>query len=377
MSYLTDFKDPELSKKLLVQTFKWDDVAPLFENRPLRSTPKSRRTVSIMEVCGSHTMSIYKNGINRLLPSYIHLLSGPGCPVCVTDTSYIDQALILSQNKNVILASFGDMLKVPGSHLSLSTAKAKGASIQVVYSPLDCLQLAKGHPEKEIVFLGIGFETTAPVLALTLKEALRSSLRNFSMLLSLKTMPNAMKNLILHPDVKIDGFICPGHVAAVIGSEPFNTLAKAYSIPMVIAGFEPVDLSSALYTLIQMILDKNYCCENLYKRVVRAKGNLKALALLNEVFELTDSSWRGLGMISETGLSFKPPFNIFDASLKFNLTSPKIQVPPGCLCGDILKGIKKPYDCPLYKTKCTPSSPIGPCMVSMEGTCMNFYNYND
>ncbi len=361
MNSINSFKDPILAKKLLATTRK-------LENRP---------PISLMEVCGSHTMSIYKNGIDKLLPSYINLLSGPGCPVCVTDTSYIDQAILLSKSSEVIIATFGDMIRVPGSSISLSIARAQGADVKVVYSPLDCISLAKLHPDKEIVFLGVGFETTAPSIALLLKEAAACSIRNLSLLLSLKTMPYAMENLIFDECINIDGFICPGHVAAIIGSEPFDILARKYGVPMVIAGFECVDLVGAIHALTKMIDYKNYSCQNLYKRVVKPHGNIKALSLLKEVFEEDDSSWRGLGIIPKTGLSLRSEYNSFNAQLKFNLTLPDIKVTSHCMCDKVLKGIKKPIECPLYKTNCTPATPIGACMVSSEGTCMNFYKYNN
>ncbi|WP_069998695.1 hydrogenase formation protein HypD [Cellulosilyticum sp. I15G10I2] len=367
MTSIHQFKDSILAQRLLDKTHQLNNSPQNTGQKPLH----------IMEVCGSHTLSIYKYGIDKLLPSYISLLSGPGCPVCVTDTSYIDLAVHLARDHNIIIATFGDMLRVPGTQISLSTTRAHGADIRVVYTPLDCISLAKLYPDKEIVFLGIGFETTAPAIALTLKEAIAQSLNNLSMLFSLKTMPYAMESLIFDETLCIDGFICPGHVAAVIGSEPFEYLAQKYHIPMVIAGFECVDLIGAIYKLMLMINSKDYSCQNLYKRVVESKGNTNALTLLDEIFEIVDSSWRGLGIISKTGLSLKPEFNAFNALLKFNLTLPDVKVTPGCICGSILKGIKKPIECPHYKTKCTPESPIGACMVSSEGTCMNFYKYNN
>ncbi|MDF2613793.1 MAG: hydrogenase isoenzyme formation protein HypD [Clostridia bacterium] len=363
MESLNRFKDIELTKRILAKTHK-------LKNRPQGS-------LNIMEVCGTHTMSIYKSGIDKLLPSYINLLSGPGCPVCVTDISYIDAALKLSENKEVIIATFGDMIRVPGSSGSLSSARANGAHIKIVYSPLDCIELARSHPEKEIVFLGIGFETTAPSIGLTIESAFHHSITNLSILLNLKTMPYAMENLIFDKSISIDAFICPGHVAAIIGTRPFDALAKKYHIPMVITGFECLDIVGAIYMLIEMINNHAYRCENLYKRIVKSEGNKTALALLDKVFEVTDSSWRGLGIIPKTGLSLKSDFKDFNALLKFGLTLPDVKVPPQCLCSDILRGVKKPPDCLLYKTRCTPSSPIGACMVSSEGTCMNFYKYNN
>lgn len=364
MEYINSFKDADLTKRLLAKTAKLKNCPP---NLPL----------NIMEVCGTHTMSIYKNGIDKLLPPYINLLSGPGCPVCVTDIGYIDAALKLSEHREVIIATFGDMIRVPGSTSSLAAARANGAHIKIVYSPLDCIRLAKMYPDQEIVFLGVGFETTAPLIALTIKEAVYHSITNFSVIISLKTMPYAVENLIFDKSIAIDAFICPGHVAAITGTEAFDTLAEKYHVPMVIAGFDCLDLVGAIYILIEMINNSNYSCQNLYKRVVKTEGNTKALALLDEVFEVAESSWRGLGTIPKTGLSLKSDFKAFNALLKFGLTLPDVKVTPKCLCGDILRGIKKPPECPLYKTVCTPTNPIGACMVSSEGTCMNFYKYNN
>jgi hydrogenase expression/formation protein HypD len=269
------------------------------------------------------------------------------------------------------------MLKVPGSTSSLNSAKANGADIKVVYSPLDCITLAQTHRHKEVVFLGVGFETTAPSIALTLQKAIALSIPNFSLLLSLKTMPYAMESLIFDNRIVIDGFICPGHVAAITGTAPFNALAEKYHVPMVISGFEALDIAGAIYTLIKMTHAHSYTCKNLYTRVVKAQGNTKALALLDHYFKVDISSWRGLGKLDKTGLSLRSNFNNFNALLKFDLTLPQVKAVSGCICGEVLKGFKKPSDCRLYKTSCTPENPIGACMVSSEGTCMNFYKYNN
>lgn len=362
MNNLNGFKDIELTRKILDRTYN-------LKNRPSKA--------NIMEVCGTHTMSIYKNGIDKLLPPYIQLLSGPGCPVCVTDIGFIDTAVRLAQIKGTLIAVFGDLLRVPGSQASLSDLRAEGADIRVVYSPLDCITLAQKHPNKEVVFVGIGFETTAPAIALAIKAASLKSIPNFSVLSSLKTMPDAMENLIFDEEVVVDAFICPGHVAAVIGINAFNELAKKYQVPMVVAGFEALDIVSAVYTLLQMLNTKTYSCQNLYSRVVKPEGNIKAASLLNEVFEESSSSWRGLGTLPKAGLILKSYFNHFNAFIKFNLTLPEVKEPLGCQCVDVIKGLKRPSECSLYKKRCTPSHPVGACMVSSEGACMNFYKYND
>ncbi len=376
MAYINDFKDPILAQRLLIKTLKLENRPPNTQNTTTPKLENCPQTFNIMEVCGTHTMSIYKHGIDKLLPSYINLLSGPGCPVCVTDTAYIDMAAELALQDNVIIATFGDMLRVPGSTCSLSDMRAQGMHIQTVYSPLECIALAKDYPDHEIVFLAVGFETTTPVIALTLKSAIKESLHNLSMLFSLKTMPHAMENLILDKSVNINAFICPGHVAAIIGTRPFEVLSETYQVPMVIAGFERLDLISAIYTLIQMKHDKYYGCQNLYKRVVKPEGSLKALSLIAEAFEPASSSWRGIGTLPQTGLTLKPSLSHFNAALKFNLTLPHAKVHPDCMCGDVLRGLKKPIECLLYQKLCTPSHPIGACMVSSEGTCMNYYKYN-
>lgn len=366
MSYLHEFNDPHLSQQILAKTHK-------LKNRPSISSS----IMNMMEVCGSHTMSIYKNGIDQLLPPFVELLSGPGCPVCVTDASYIDQAILLAASPKVILVTFGDLLKVPGSHTSLSTTRANGGDIRVVYSPLDCIHLAKKHPEHEIVFLGIGFETTAPSIALALKAAIKMCISNLSFLISLKTMPSAIDYLLSDNNVNIDGLICPGHVAAIIGATPFEILAKKHGIPMVIAGFSCVDLSHSIYTLMEMIVSNHTYCKNLYTRVVKPNGNPNALMLLDEVFDSRDSFWRGFGILPNTGLHLKDSFKHFDAKIKFKLNLKPVTPKTACICDQILKGIKKPPECPLYKTQCNPSHPVGACMVSDEGTCMNFYKYHN
>lgn len=332
--------------------------------------------LNIMEVCGTHTMSIYKSGIDQLLHPAINLLSGPGCPVCVTDTGYIDAAITLSSYREVIIATFADMIRVPGSYATLRSSIQNNTSLQIAYSPLDCINLCKKYPDHEVVFLGIGFETTAPVIALTIKEAYKQSLSNFSVLLNVKTMPNTIKYLILDNEVSVNALICPGHVGAVIGTEPFDHLARQYSVPMVIAGFEPLDIAISIYLLIQMMIKKDYRCHNLYKQVVKMNGNDKAKKLLDEVFEPCESTWRGLGQIPETGLTLKPHLSSFDAQKKFHLKIPCAKPNNHCICDKIIKGIKKPKDCLYYKTTCTPSTPIGACMVSLEGACRNAYQYD-
>lgn len=358
MKYVDEFRDVDTTKKIIE-----------IINKDIKTD------IKIMEVCGTHTMAIYKNGLDKLLPSNISLISGPGCPVCVTDLNYIDSAIELCKNKNIIICTFGDMIRVPGSKSSLSKEKVNGANIRVIYSPLDCLDIANRNRDKEIVFLGIGFETTSPVIGLTIKNAYESNISNFSVLTSIKTMPNAIEKLILDEEIFIDGFICPGHVGSIIGINEFDKLASKYKTPMVMSGFEHGDIACSILQLCRLIEAKDYKCENLYKRIVKHEGNKIAKNIIDEVFYIGDSYWRGMANIKDTGLIIKEKYRRFDAQIKFNLHLPKVEIESECICGKILKGIKKPEDCKLFKVKCTPQNPIGACMVSSEGTCSNFYKY--
>ncbi len=358
MKYIDEYKDVDITKNII------DKLHKDFKNK-----------VNIMEVCGTHTMSIYKNGIDKLLPDNINLISGPGCPVCVTEQSYIDTAIDLARNNDVIVCSFGDMLRVPGSYSSLNYEKSNGANIKMVYSPLDCLDIAKDNKEKEVVFLGVGFETTIPIIGLAIKNAFDQNINNFSVLTSLKTMPKAMKKLILDEEVNINGFLCPGNVGSIIGNDVFDILAKDHNIPMVISGFEHSDIVYSIYKLCQMIENKEYRCENIYKRIVKEDGNKKAQNLINEIFKVSLGRWRGIGDILDTGLEINEKYKNYDSTYKFNIQKTENKEINKCLCGEIMKGKKRPTDCELFKTTCTPNTPIGACMVSSEGTCSNFYKY--
>ncbi|MEG1256755.1 hydrogenase formation protein HypD [Clostridium sp.] len=330
--------------------------------------------ISIMEVCGTHTRSIYNHGIDKMLPPNIRILSGPGCPVCVTAQSYIDDAISLSKNENIIIATFGDMIKIPGSKTSLREEKARGRDIRMVYSPLDALKIAMNNPIREVIFLAIGFETTAPIIALTLKEARENNINNFSVLHSLKTMPNTMVALVLDESINIDGFICPGHVATIIGNDVFDNLSRGYKIPMAVCGFKGIDILAGILSIIDMKESKEYGCKNLYKGFVKSGGNGKAQNLLEEVFITSDSVWRGLGTLKNTGYELKDEYRFFDAKVRFSIKTKAESENKECICGDILKGIKSPKNCKLFGRSCTPSNPIGPCMVSQEGTCGIVYS---
>ena len=333
------------------------------------------KPISIMEVCGTHTMSVFRYGIRDLLPEAIKLVSGPGCPVCVTPASFVDAAVSVAQTEGVIITTFGDLIKVPGSASSLAREKSEGADIRIVYSPLDSLEIAVENQQKKVVFLSIGFETTAPVAALTLLKAYENNIDNFCMLQANKTMPEALKLLAADSTASIDGYLYPGHVSTIIGTGIYEDIALEYKIPGVVAGFEPLDIMHAILTLAGIIKKGEARVVNEYSRVVRKEGNPLALYKMNEAFEPCDSSWRGLGEIPHSGLRIRDKYERFDAWKVFGLTFGTGKEPVGCLCGEVLKGRVTPEECGLYGTKCTPDNPAGACMVSSEGTCAAYYRY--
>jgi len=355
---LKDFKSPEISSILTKEFSKYQD-----------------RTFKIMELCGTHTMSIFKSGVRDLLPKNVKLISGPGCPVCVTPNYYMDNAVKLSMMKDVIVTTFGDLMRVPGDGKSLLEAKTEGADARVVYSPIDSLKIATENPDKKVVFLSVGFETTTPVVALAVKKAKEQGINNFYILAGNKTMPAAVEALSMDKEITIDGFLYPGHVSSVAGTEYARVNSKKYGIPGVIAGFEPVDLLYAILELVKLIVEGKGEVKNLYKRVVREEGNPAAFSTMLEVFEPCDTVWRGLGNIPMSGLELRKPYEAYDAWKVFNLEQNIDEKITGCICGDILKGIKEPPDCPLFAKKCTPNRPVGACMVSSEGTCAAHYKY--
>lgn len=336
---------------------------------------KANFKISIMEVCGTHTNVILKSGLKEVLSDNIRLINGPGCPVCVTPQGYVDTAIELSKRNDVIITTFGDLIRVPGSESNLAKEKAKGRDIRIVYSPLDSIKIAKENSDKEVIFLSIGFETTAPIIALSIKIAKEQGIRNYSILNSLKTMPEAMEALVLNPNVKIDGFLCPGNVATIIGEKPFVEIANKYKIPMVISGFEVNDILASIYMLIEMRERNEYGLVNLYSRLVKDEGNKEANKLLNSIFTSTESTWRGLGKVNNAGLKLKAEYRKFDVLSKFEMNMKESYENNGCSCGDVLMGIKEPTECKLFGGVCTPLNPIGACMVSEEGTCSAFYKY--
>jgi hydrogenase expression/formation protein HypD len=336
----------------------------------------SKKDLRLMEVCGTHTTSIFRHGIRSVLPKGITLLSGPGCPVCVTAQKDIDAFVEFSRMKDVIVTTFGDLMKVPGSFSTLAGQKAEGKDVRIVYSMFDAIGIARENPDKQVVFCAVGFETTIPTIAAGILSAGREKLDNFSIYSANKLTPPALSALMETDGVKIDGFILPGHVSVITGTNAYRTTFEKYDIPSVIAGFEPIDILQAILILIQQNETGVPALVNAYPRAVSDQGNLKAKAIMNQVFEICDATWRGIGNIPASGMGLKKEFRAFDAGLKFNINMPDVPEPKGCACGEILMGLKTPEACGLYKKKCTPMTPVGPCMVSSEGACAAFYRYN-
>ncbi len=331
----------------------------------------------LMEVCGTHTMAIFRHGIRSLLPGGLALLSGPGCPVCVTDQQEIDAFIALSQLDDVIVATFGDLIRVPGTYTSLQKEMAEGADARVVYSAMDAVQLARQNKNKEVVFLGVGFETTTPTVAAAIVTARQLSLTNFTVFSAHKTVPPALAALMAQPEVKVDGFLLPGHVSVIIGTNGYRSFFAKHRLPCVVAGFEPNDILQAILMLLRQIGRGQPLLENGYPRAVSDEGNPKARVVMNQVFEPCDARWRGLGVIPGSGLAIRREFEEFDAVRRFRPAVVEMAPPRGCACGEILIGAKTPLQCALFRTKCTPLTPVGPCMVSTEGTCAAFYRYHE
>ena len=334
-----------------------------------------KEQINFMEICGTHTVSILKHGFRNYFTNRINFLSGPGCPVCVTSQYDIDKVIDLAQ-QGVHIAIFGDMMNVPGTTSSLEKEMAKGAKVDIVYNPLECLDLAQKSKE-EIVFVAVGFETTIPVIASLVLDAYENKIRNLSILNMVKTLPHILSFLLKNIELNLDGFICPGHVSVIIGEEPYKIITEKYNIPVVIAGFEPVDLALAVESLLDQIRTGKPKVVNRYRRMVKPEGNIKARELIDTVFEPADVKWRGFGKVPKTGLKLREKFIDFRAERKFNIKPPKSKKITGCICDQIITGKKKPVDCPLFIKKCNPNHPIGPCMVSMEGACSAYYKYGN
>jgi len=336
---------------------------------------KPDHKINIMEVCGTHTMAISRYGLRQLIPESINLISGPGCPVCVTPAGDIDSIIEIAGKYEVSIFTFGDILRVPGSKSSLYNERSEGKDINICYSPADALDFAKNNPERKVIFIAIGFETTIPLTSVIIKRAYREKINNFYIYNTHKLIPEALELLLLDKEVEIDAFLCPGHVSAIIGSKPYNFIAEDYHIPCVISGFEPIDILESIATIIRQINKDISEVDIQYKRVVKEEGNPTAVKLIYEVFDKSDSVWRGLGNIPGSGLKLKKKFLKFDAKTYFPVKRFKSREPAGCECGDVLKGIKKPAECRLFSKICKPENPVGPCMVSSEGSCAAYYKY--
>ena len=336
---------------------------------------RSTRPLRLMEFCGGHTHAILRLGIPALLPETIELRSGPGCPVCVTSATDLDHAIALARVPEVILTTFGDMVRVPGSRTSLAQAKADGADVRVVYSPLDALQIAREYRNRSVAFLGVGFETTAPMVAAAVLAAEAEGIRNFTVFSVHKLTPPATRAILDSGDVALDGVIGPGHVTTIIGADAWCFLPEEYQLPCAIAGFEPVDLLRAIHALVTVVEEGDVKVINAYDRSVSRRGNAAALQALSQVFEVADVEWRGLGTVPQSGLSVRETYAAFDASRAFQVDVFPAREPAGCRCGDVLRGMLSPQECPLFAEGCTPERPIGPCMVSAEGACSAHFRY--
>ncbi len=358
MKFVTEFRRAELAQGLISQIHS-----------------KSRTPARFMEFCGGHTVTIFRYGIRQVLPKTIEMVSGPGCPICVTANADLDKAIALSQIPDVIIATFGDMLKVPGSHSSLQEVKAGGADVRMVYSSMDALSIAEGNPTKSVVFLGIGFETTAPTIAASILQAGERRIRNYYVFSLHKLCPPVIRVILDSGEVRLHGLICPGHVSAIIGSHPWEFIARDYGIPCVISGFEPLDILQCVNMLVAQIENGESKVEIAYRRGVRPEGNQQALKLMEQVFEPCSAQWRGVGEVRDSGLKLRKAYQHFDAELTFDIEPGSPYEPKGCICGDILRGIKTPADCQLFGKACTPEAPVGPCMVSSEGSCSAYYLY--
>lgn len=366
MKYVDEFRDPRAGKKVVAQ------IARLVEQ--LGRTAED--PIKIMEVCGGHTHSIFKFGLEEMLPDAIELVHGPGCPVCVLPVGRVDDAISLAEEPNVIFCTYGDALRVPGSKKSLLQAKAEGCDIRTVYSPTDALQIAREHPERPVVFFGLGFETTVPSTALTVLEAERDGVENFFVFSNHITIVPTIKAILDSPDLRLDGFIGPGHVTMVTGTAPYQFVCEHYDKPFVVSGFEPLDVLQSVHMLLTQMVEGRAEVQNQYRRLVPEQGNPVALSAITTVFELRSFfEWRGLGSIDHSGLQLTEAYQRFDAERRFAVPALRVADPKACQCGEVLKGAIKPWDCKVFGTSCTPETPIGSCMVSSEGACAAYYNY--
>ena len=361
MRFLDEYRSGDLARKLVHE---------------LEGLVEPGRPVKLMEVCGGHTHTIYKHGIEGIVPVEVDYVHGPGCPVCVIPMGRVDDAIALAERPEVIFTTFGDMMRVPGGRGSLLEAKARGADVRMVYSPLDALELARRNPDREVVFFAIGFETTAPATALTLLHARREGIRNFSAFCNHVTIGPPLRAILDSPGLQLEGFIAPGHVSTVIGTRPYDFIVDEYRKPVVVTAFEPVDILHATVLLFRQLRDGRCEVENQYTRAVTRDGNARALEALDETMELRDTfEWRGLGWIERSALKLRETFAGWDAEARFELPAARVDDPKACQCGEVLIGAIKPWECKVFGTACTPDNPLGTCMVSSEGACAAYYNY--
>ncbi|MCG6498861.1 hydrogenase formation protein HypD [Kitasatospora sp. A2-31] len=358
MKYLEDFQNPELARGLLAD---------------IRATVT--RPWALMEVCGGQTHTIIRHGIDQLLPKEVELIHGPGCPVCVTPLEVIDRALAIAARPGVVFCSFGDMLRVPGTDRDLFRVRGEGGDVRVVYSPLDALRIARENPDREVVFFGIGFETTAPPNAMAVVQAKKQGVRNFSMLVSHVRVPPAIEAIMNSPDCRVQGFLAAGHVCSVMGTAEYPALAERHRVPIVVTGFEPLDILEGIRCTVKQLERGEHTVENAYARAVRPEGNPAALAVLEDVFEVTDRSWRGIGVIPRSGWQLSPRYREFDAEHRFDVAGIRTREPEQCRAGEVLQGLLKPDQCEAFGTTCTPRTPLGATMVSSEGACAAYYLY--
>ncbi|MDC3368994.1 hydrogenase formation protein HypD [Flavobacteriaceae bacterium] len=359
MKYMSEYRDPELAKKYLEEIKK-----------------TVTQPWSIMEVCGGQTHSLVKNGIIEMLPKTVTMIHGPGCPVCVTPLNIIDKAIHLALEENVILCSFGDMLRVPGSKKNLLEAKAEGADIRILYSPLEAVRIAEDNPDKEVVFFAVGFETTAPANALSVIHAHRKELKNYSILTSHVLVPPAIKAVIDDEESKIDGFLAAGHVCTIMGNSEYHPLSKTYEVPIVVTGFEPLDVLQGILMVVRQLEANKAEVENQYARIVKEEGNPEAQKMIHQIFEIKNQIWRGIGEIPDSGYQVRPEYGGFDAKRKFQIEIPEAPENPDCISGQIMKGLKKPFECSQFGKKCKPTNPLGAPMVSSEGACAAYYHFS-
>jgi hydrogenase expression/formation protein HypD len=360
LKYISEFRSSELAQGLISKIHR-----------------QSKTPVRFMEFCGGHTVTIFRYGIRQVLPPTVEMVSGPGCPICVTANADLDKAIAFSQSPDVIITTFGDMLRVPGSYSSLQEVKAGGADVRTVYSTMDALQIAEGNRDKSVVFLGIGFETTAPTIAASILQAVEKGIKNYYVLSLHKLCPPVLRAILDSGELKLHGLVCPGHVSAIIGSRPWEFIARDYGIPCVVSGFEPLDILQCVGMLVDQVEAGESRVEIAYRRGVRPEGNQQALRLMEQVFEPGPALWRGMGEVPGSGLKFREEYRRFDAEFAFEITPRPTREHAGCICGEVLRGVKKPADCRLFGKACTPQYPVGPCMVSSEGSCSAYYLYGE